>query len=325
MQLSGGGRQEAHYDPPVPEFRLRTMEQDDQTEVAELVCISMNAWCYLHGMQVGMFSGPAQTDVFNQVYERLDPGHCVVAESEENGRLMGSCYYRARETHVSLGIMNVHPNHFGKGVAKALLDHVVAFQEQQGVPLRLVSSAMNLDSFSLYTKAGFVPRLLYQDLVLDVPASGLGVQVDGAECVRDATLDDVDAIVELELDVSGISRRKDYRFFIENEQGFWHMSVYESADGRIDGYLASIGHPLFLEFGPGVARDEKAGAALLVSELDLYRGRTPFFLLPVECSELVRLAYRLGGRNTETHVAQVRGAAQPFRGVSFPTFMPETG
>jgi hypothetical protein len=31
---------------------------------------------------------------------------------------MGSCYYRARETHVSLGIMNVHPNHFGKGVAR---------------------------------------------------------------------------------------------------------------------------------------------------------------------------------------------------------------
>lgn len=307
------------------EFRLRTMEASDQSEVAELVCISMNAWCFLHGMSVGMFSGPGQTDVFNQVYERLDPGHCIVAESKESGRLMGSCYYRARETHVSLGIMNVHPNHFGKGIAKALLDHIVGFQEQQGVPLRLVSSAMNLDSFSLYTKAGFVPRLLYQDLVLDVPASGLGVEVDGSDRVRDAALDDVDALVELELDVSGISRRQDYRFFIENEQGFWHVSVYESAKGRIDGYLVSIGHPLFLEFGPGVARDEKAGAALLVAELDRFRGRTPFFLLPVECAELVRLAYRLGGRNTELHVAQVRGEAQPFRGVSFPTFMPETG
>jgi hypothetical protein len=74
-----------------------------------------------------------------------------------------------------------------------------------------------------------------------------------------------------------------------------------------------------------VARNEKAGAALLVAELDRYRGRAPFFLLPVECTELVRLAYRLRGRVTETHVAQVRGDAQPFRGVSFPTFMPETG
>jgi len=309
----------------MPEYRLRTMAEGDRAEVAELICISMNAWCFLHGIPAGMFSGPGQTDVFNQVYETLDPGHCIVAESTETGRLMGSCFYRARETHVSLGIMNVHPNHFGKGVAKDLLDHILAFQEQRAVPLRLVSSLINLDSFSLYTKAGFVPRLVYQDLVLDVPESGLGVQVEGSECVRDATLDDVEALAELELDVSGISRRKDYRYFIENEQGFWHVSVYENTKGRLDGYLASIGHPLFLEFGPGVARDEKAGAALLVSELDRYRGRTPFFLVPVECSELVKLAYRLGGRNTELHAAQVRGDSQPFRGVSFPTFMPETG
>jgi GNAT superfamily N-acetyltransferase len=306
-------------------FDLRAMEARDHSEVAELVCISINGWWYLHGRPEGVFSGPGQTDVFNQVYEVLDPGHCVVAESRETGRLMGSCYYRARETHVSLGIMNVHPNHFRKGIAKALLDHVVAFQEQQELPLRLVSSAMQLDSYSLYTKAGFVPRLLYQDLVLDVPATGLGVEVEGSEHVRDATVDDVDALVELELDVSGISRRKDYRYFIENEQGFWHISVYEGPKGRLEGFLVSIGHPLFLELGPGVARSEKAGAALLVAELDRYRGRTPYFLVPVECSELVRLAYRLGGRNTELHVAQVRGRSEPFRGVSFPTFMPETG
>jgi GNAT superfamily N-acetyltransferase len=302
------------------------MEDGDRAEVAELVCASMNTWDILHGMAPGRFTGgPAQTDVFNQVYEHLDPGHCVVAESAENGRLMASCYYRARETHVSLGIMNVHPNHFGKGIAKGLLDHVVDFQERRGVPLRLVSSVMNLESFSLYTKAGFVPRLLYQDIVLQVPESGLDVRPDGSERVRDATLDDVEAMAELELDVSGISRRKDYRYFVENEQGFWHVSVAEGAGGRLDGYLASIGHPLFLELGPGVARDEKAGAALLVAELDRYRGRWPFFLLPVECAELVRLAYRLGGRNVEMHAAQVRGTAQPFRGVSFPTFMPETG
>ena len=68
----------------------------------------------------------------------------------------------------------------------------------------------------------------------------------------------------------------------------------------------------------------EVGAALLVRELDRYRGRWPVFLLPVECAELVRLAYRLGGRNVEC-MPQVRGDSQPFRGVSFPTFMPETG
>ena len=49
------------------------------------------------------------------------------------------------------------------------------------------------------------------------------------------------------------------------------------------------------------------------------------FLLPVESASLVRLAYRLGARNCEMHAAQTRGDAQPFRGVTFPTFVPETG
>jgi len=307
-------------------FELRAMGERDHAEVAELICASMNVWDIMHGNVPGRFSGgPAQCAVFPDVYERLDPGCCVVAEDTGTGRLLGSCFYRARETHVSLGIMNVHPNHFGKGVAKALLEHVVGFQEREGKPLRLVSSVMNLESFSLYTKYGFVPKLLYQDVLVHVPEEGLGLRPDRIEQVRDGTEEDAEALAELELELNGIARRKDYRFFAANEDGTWSFSVIEGPGGRLDGYLASIGHPLFLEIGPGVARDERAGAALLVRELDRYRGRSPVFLVPVECSELVRLAYRLGGRNVEMHAAQVRGASEPFRGVSFPTFMPETG
>lgn len=307
------------------EYRLRTMEDRDRSEVAELICSSMNVWDILHGLAPGRFTGPDQTAVFHEVYELLDPGRCVVAASEETGRLLGSCFYRARDTHVSLGIMNVHPNHFGKGVAKALLQHVIAFQEEQGVPLRLVSSLMNMESFSLYTKAGFVPRLTYQDFVLEVPEGGVDAHPDGLERVRNATPDDVEALAELELELSGIARRKDYRFFAENPYGHFSISVVEDAAGGIDGYLASIGHPLFLELGPGVVRNEQAAAALLVAELNRHRGRWAYFLVPVESSELVRLCYRLGGRNVEIHAALIRGDAEPFRGVSLPTFMPETG
>jgi hypothetical protein len=221
--------------------------------------------------------------------------------------------------------MNVHPNHFGKGVAKALLDFIVGFTEERGKPLRLVSSVMNLESFSLYTRAGFVPGRVYQDLIVQVPEGGFQERVDGLDRVRAATLADVEEMAALELDVSGISRGKDYPYFIENEDGFWYLSVIEDGRGRLDGYLVSIGHPLFNEIGPGVARTEAAAAALLVEHLNRYAGRVPLLLLPVECSSLVGLAYRLGGRNCELHAAQTRGEAQPFRGVTFPTFMPETG
>jgi hypothetical protein len=184
---------------------------------------------------------------------------------------------------------------------------------------------MSLDSLSLYTRAGFVPSRVYQDLVVSVPEGGFRDDIPGAGRVRRAAADDVEAMVALELEVCGISREKDYRFFIENAQGFWHTSVVEDGRGGLDGYLVSIGHPLFNEVGPGVARSETVGAALLLDHLNQHAGSTPLVLVPAECADLVRLLYRLGGRNCEVHAAQARGEAQPFRGVSFPTFMPETG
>lgn len=306
--------------------RLRTIEERDRGEVAELIAVSMNTWDIAHGFAPGRFTGgPPQTDVFYSVYQRLDPGGCIVAESVENGRLAASCYHRERETHLSLGIMNVHPDYFGKGIAREVLERVTDLADASGKPLRLVSSVMNLESFSLYTRAGFVPRLLYQDLLIPVPEAGFAITVPGAERARDATSDDVEAMAEVELAVSGISRAKDYRMFVENADGLWGVSVIEQGDGRLGGYLASIGHPLFNEIGPGVARTEAQGAALLLRELDRYRGRMPLVLVSCEAAELVALLYRLGGRNYELHAAQVRGLSQPFAGVSFPTFMPETG
>jgi GNAT superfamily N-acetyltransferase len=304
--------------------RLRAMEPDDWGEVADLVYVSLNYWCEANGRPPVFQGGPGSTRVFCEVYEALDPGHCLVAESLETGRLAGSCFYRARETHCSLGIMNVHPVYFGTGVAKALLEHVIEFARDEGKPLRLVSSALNLDSFSLYTRAGFVPRHAYQDLFLTVPPGGLDVEAAGSERIRPATLDDVEPIGALELDVAGIRRAKDYRHFLENRDGFWHVSVSEDASGAVDGYLVSCGHPGFTMLGPGAARGEEQAAALLLAELNVNAGRTPVFLLPVEYSGVVRLAYSLGARNCELHFAQVLGESAPFRGVTMPTFLPET-
>jgi GNAT superfamily N-acetyltransferase len=309
----------------MPDVRLRAMEEVDRPEVAELIAVSMNHWDQTHGRPGSFSGGPEQTALFGQVYETLDPGCCLVAETVATGRLAGSCFYRERETHFSLGIMNVHPNYFARGVAKQLLGFITDASDRAGKPLRLVSSALNMDSFSLYTRAGFVPRLAYQDLLLRVPDGGLQHAPRGADRVRPATLDDVTAMAAVELDVSGISRAKDYRYFVENADGFWHVSVCENDRDGLDGFLASVGHPLFNEIGPGVARTEAAAAALLFAELNQYPGRMPLLLVPVECGDLVRQLYGWGGRNSETHFAQVRGACRPFRGVSMPTFMPESG
>ncbi len=307
-------------------IQLRTATPEDRAEIAELIYASTNAWYQLRGMPRIFSGGPETTEVFCEVYDALEPGCCVVAENPRTGRLMGSCFYHPRPQHVSLGIMNVHPNYFGRGVARALLDYIIDYTNRHGYKaLRLTQSALNLDSFSLYNSAGFVPRYAYQDMMLQVPEGGLSRSLPGLEHVRDATPGDVSAMAGLELSVSGISRETDYRFCIKNGQGFWHVSVYEVSAGKIEGFLISSGHPAFNMLGPGVARTEAQAAALICKELDQYRGRSPVTLVPMEKTGLVRQMYEWGARNVELHFCQVRGEFQPFAGVNLPTFFPETG
>ena len=132
-------------------------------------------------------------------------------------------------------------------------------------------------------------------------------------------------MAELEEELSGIRRDKDYRFFLENSDGIWHASVFESGSGSIDGFLVSVAHPGSNMLGPGVMRDDQQAAALIAAELDHHRGRSPVFLVPVDRLSLVRTLYGWGARNCELHVHQVRGDWQSCAGVNMPTFMPETG
>src|SRR5829696_1522836 len=101
-----------------PEPILRAMRPDEFDAVAALICASTNAWYKVNrGFDV-FTAGEASCRLFPETYEALDPGCCVVAEDPAApGQLMGSCFYHPRETHVSLGIMNVSPAYFGRGVA----------------------------------------------------------------------------------------------------------------------------------------------------------------------------------------------------------------
>ena len=221
--------------------------------------------------------------------------------------------------------MNVHPSYFGSGAAKAMLQFIIQQAERARKPLRLISSALNLDSFSLYTRCGFVPQGVFQDMLLTVPAEGLPFSVADSDQVREATGADVPAIDRLERELSGISRTHDYRYFLEDRTGLWHASVYPGKQGDLAGFLVSLKHPAFTMLGPGLARDPHRAAALLLAELNHCRGRTVLFLVPAQCAPLVQQMYNWGARNCELHFSQVRGECPPVRGVQMPTFLPESG
>jgi GNAT superfamily N-acetyltransferase len=302
------------------------MEPDDRSEVAELIYVSLNYWTALHGRPPVFTAGPASTEIFGDVYGALDPGCGVVAVNEPSGRLMGSCFFHPRPRHVTLGILNVHPNYFGQGVARAMVARVVDYAKANGgQPVRLVQSALNLDSFSLYTRMGFVPRWAYQDMLLDVPGAGLAAKTPGHQRVRAAATDDVTAMGALEMEVAGITREKDYAYLIQNDEGIWDAQVYEDPDGRIGGFLFSVKHPALSMLGPCVARTQGQAEALIARAAERFRGGGVVAVVPVECDALVRSLYGWGARNCELHLGQVLGPFQPFRGVSMPTYLPETG
>lgn len=306
------------------DVRLRLMEKRDWREVAELICVSTNQWYQQHGRSPVFPRGPESTMVFCEVYESLDPGCCLLVEDSATGQIMGSCFFHPRPTHMSLGILNVHPAHFGRGVAKRMLRWVIDAAQKENKPVRLVSSAMNLDSFSLYTRAGFVPQATFQDMLLAVPEQGLSQQAPGMDRVRPARREDVPAMAALEKRLAGLDREKDLYFFLENALGIWHTSVYENARGEIDGFLVSVCHPGMHMLGPGLMRTEEQAAALMLTELNGRKGETMVFLVSVSQGSLVQQAYSWGATNCEMHLWQVLGPAQPVEGIAMPSFLPES-
>ncbi|MCF7787106.1 MAG: GNAT family N-acetyltransferase [Prosthecobacter sp.] len=262
--------------------------------------------------------------LFPDVYEALDPGECVTARTA-SGEIVGVCFSHERETHVSVGIVATSPDAGGRGIAKRMMSLVLDKAKRLGKPVRLVSSLLNLDSFSLYTRLGFVPGAMFQDLLITIPETGLAATAPaGIERVRDAVLADAPRISDFEHAQQGIRREKDFAFFIRNEVGAWRVLVSEASDGSVNGFLAMSTHPSFTMIGPGVAIDETTAVALLWRALGCLRGQTLVFLASCAASTLVRTAYSWGARNVELHVAQSTAPVAGAKGIVFPTFMPET-
>jgi GNAT superfamily N-acetyltransferase len=309
-------------------FTLRTLVPADHEAAARLLHCSLVGW-YQSRLGQGACFGESHEPfrLFPEVYAALDPGRAVAAVDSVSGDLLGVCFVHPRKTHVAVGIVATSPSAQGRGVARAMLMPVLAEAQGRRLPVRLVSSLLNLDSFSLYSRLGFVPHTIYQDFSLNVPASGLvGQPPAGVERVRRVT-DPTEAarFADFECAWQGVHRQPDYEFFLRNQIGAWNVWALEDAAGAFQGFLVASHHPSCVMLGPGVARDEVAAAALLWRALDAMRGLNPLFLVTYAAAGLVRQCYAWGARNVELHAAQSAGAVPPARGFAFPTFLPESG
>lgn len=306
-------------------YQVRRMIRDDWDEVAELIYRSLNDWYRIHRGIDPFVRNKESMLLFPRVYESLDPGCCVVAIDPESGRIAATSFFHPRPTHISLGILNAHPDYWGKGAAGVVLDEICHISEKEKLPLRLVSSAVNFESFNLYNSRSFVPFAFFQDMSVKVPESGFEVMPPEGETLIDATPSDAAEMADLEYRLYGIRRESDLRYFIENKEGIWGMSLSRNlATGRITGFCASVCDPGSNMVGPGCAESETEAAALIRRELNRYPGKSPVWLIPSNALELRREMFKLGARNTETHIAQICGGEAFVKGIFLPSFMPET-
>ncbi|MEM0970302.1 MAG: GNAT family N-acetyltransferase, partial [Verrucomicrobiota bacterium] len=276
---------------------IRTAKEADFPSVARLIYSSTNAWYVGKGLGPIFAGEPEDCLIFPEVYEDLDPGDCLLAIRDDFPEVAGSCFVHERETHVSLGIMNCHPSQVGRGIAKALLTEVVERAKKVGKPLRLVSSAINLDSYSLYTRQGFVPFGLFQDMILPVPEGGFRVPVPAKIRLREGRTGDAAAIDSLEQEIWKTSRERDWHYFLENRRGVWQVTVAEHEDGSLVGALCSVAEAGCTMLGPGLAKDGPVGLALLLEGLNRRADLQPVFLVPAGEGWLVSELYQRGARN----------------------------
>lgn len=304
--------------------RMGRLPRSEYDDAAELIHDSTNQWYLKATGKVAFNCLPTDCRLFPDMYDVTDFGECIAAYDIDSGRLVGTCYLHPRETHIGVGIVNTAPGVAGSGVASKMIKEACQLADHACLPLRLLSSASNMDSYSLYHRAGFTTRTVFQDIHLSVTADLLDSPDNpNTEGVRSATLDDVSAITDLEQRLTGIVRPDDWSYLISHGLPF-QVLLIEGPGAILMGVLNATNHPANGTLGPAVALSEAAMSSLLVASLPFVMGRTVLVLAAPTDQNLCNLLYQWRARNTDIHLLQVRGAYTEPVGVQLMSFLPES-
>jgi GNAT superfamily N-acetyltransferase len=302
-------------------IRALTDKQDD--EVAQLLHRSLTRWYETHLNQGARFGDSHLPFLhFPALYRRIDPEHSLGAWLDQ--QLAGVAFIHPRETHVAAGIIATNPAFARRGIAKALVTKACNLADQLNLPLRLVSSLLNLDSFSLYSRCGFRPVTIYQDVLLAVPPTGITVPELQGVRIAPANPEHAPEIAQRERELCGISRLSDHQALLAQTALPWEVLVARDSSNTLLGAVTFTRHPEWSMPGPAFAQDETVLSTLLLHALNHLKGRDIVTLIPSDARKLLASMYALGGRNIELHALQVRGEWKPPTGLSIPTFLPET-
>ncbi|MBW4699784.1 MAG: GNAT family N-acetyltransferase [Aphanocapsa lilacina HA4352-LM1] len=201
----------------------------------------------------------------------------VVAEVD--GRVVGSNFLWESAPVAGIGPIAVDPAIQSAAVGRRLMEHVLGrVEEGRFAGVRLVQSAYNLRSFSLYAKLGFAVR---EPLVaLAGPALDIAVEGYGVRPMAEA---DLSACNRLCRRVHGFERCQDLLDGIA--QG---TAMVVGHDGRITGCASGLN---FFGHAVGESNDDLKALIGAAGEFEI-----PGFLLPTRNAELLQWCLHRGLR-----------------------------
>lgn len=226
----------------------------------------------------------------------------------EDGTPLACNFGDERDEVVGIGPVAVAVGQQGRGLGRQVMEALAERAKRNGfTSLRLLQSAYNMQSFSLYHRLGFEVKDLLASIRGRPPE-----RETPTDSVRDYTTGDLDTCDALHRDVLGIGRRHD----IELMANFAPPVVVER-DGQVAGYLTRFpGEEAFVMHG--VARDERALRDLIIGTARVAEGD---LVIPIPCShaETLRWAMASGFRLKELLSYMVRGDYQQPMGVWVPS------
>ncbi len=212
-----------------------------------------------------------------------------------------------RDEIVGVGPVAVAVDQQGRGLGRRVMEALLERADERGFrSVRLIQSAYNMQSFSLYHKLGFN--------VTEALALVQGRPPEDASphgTTRDYGAADVDACDRLHHEVMGYGRRND----LEAMARFAPPVVIER-DGAVAGYLTRFpGEEVTVTHG--VARDEQALRDLIIGTARAASEQLVLFI-PTSQAATLRWALANGFRLRELNTYMVRGEYEPPSGAWIP-------
>jgi predicted N-acetyltransferase YhbS len=228
------------------EVKLRRATADDAGTCARIMWDAFETFATAHNFPVEPGT-PEFTDFQMRAMLSTDGIFGLVAERDDE--ILGSALQDERGAIVGVGPVSVDPAARNSGAGRALMEALLQRSQERDVAgVRLVQTAYNYRSLSLYAKLGFAVREPLS--VFQRPADALAVP---ATTVRQATPDDVTPCDDLCRQVHGHDRHPEVQGAVDRGMA----SVVERG-GEITGYTTGLGY-----VGHAVGRSDDDIIALL--------------------------------------------------------------